>query len=135
MYYRFVRLTHEQWENSVRDVLKLPDRTGLSSGFVPDPPEGKFENNERALYVSANLRTDYQRTAEELAERVASDSGCARAARQRRRRRRGSFAASAGSAFRRALTAAEETTFERALLVRKRPSTRAGTTSPTGRGS
>jgi len=62
VYYRFVRLTHEQWENSVRDVLKLPERTGLSSGFVPDPPEGKFENNERALYVGANLRTDYQRT-------------------------------------------------------------------------
>ena len=33
-YYRFVRLTHEQWENSVREVLKLPQRSGLSSGFV-----------------------------------------------------------------------------------------------------
>ena len=71
VYYRFVRLTHEQWENSVKDVLKLPERSGLSSGFVPDPPEGKFENNERALYVGGNLRSDYQRAAETLAETVA----------------------------------------------------------------
>src|SRR5690606_41014819 len=51
-YYRVVRLTHQQWENSVRDVLLLPEHTGLSSGFSPDPPDGKFQNNERALYIS-----------------------------------------------------------------------------------
>jgi hypothetical protein len=110
VYYRFVRLTHEQWENSVRDVLLLPERSGLSSGFVPDPPEGKFENNERALYVSANLRTDYQRAAETLAERVSRDASALA--------RLGSAADVPGfinglgrRAFRRALTPAEETAF------------------------
>src|SRR5690606_27931023 len=44
-----------------------------SSGFVPDPPAGKFQNNEKGLYVSGTLRADYQRAAEEVAERVARD--------------------------------------------------------------
>src|SRR5262245_41327634 len=30
---RFVRLNHQQWENSVRDVLKLPAVLGLSATF------------------------------------------------------------------------------------------------------
>src|SRR5688572_12099838 len=108
LYYRFIRLTHEQWENSVRDVLKLPARSELSSGFVPDPPDGKFENNERALYVSANLRTDYQRAAETLAAEVSRDASALAAL--------GSagdvtgFVESLGRrAYRRALTEAEQT--------------------------
>ncbi len=72
-YYRVVRLTHAQWENSVRDVLLLSAQTGLSSSFIPDPPDGKFSNNERALYVTDTLRVDYQRTAETVAETVATD--------------------------------------------------------------
>jgi hypothetical protein len=111
VYYRFVRLTHEQWENSVRDVLKLPERTGLSTGFVPDPPDGKFENNERALYMSASLRTDYQRAAETVAERVARDP--AALARLGSAADIPGFIKSLGRrAFRRALTAAEEASFK-----------------------
>lgn len=72
-YYRVVRLTHEQWENAVKDVLGLSSTTGESSGFIPDPPNGKFSNNERALYVTDNLRLDYQRAAEATAEMVAND--------------------------------------------------------------
>lgn len=72
-YYRFVRLTHEQWENSVRDALGLEASSGLSSGFVPDPPAGSFRNNEKSLYVSDVLRTDYQRAAETIADSVARD--------------------------------------------------------------
>lgn len=34
-YHRFVRLTHEQWDNAVRDVFGLPATDGWSSGFVP----------------------------------------------------------------------------------------------------
>lgn len=74
-YHRFVRLTHEQWDNAVRDVFGLPATDGWSSGFVPDPPAGKFHNNEKALYVSNTLRTDYQRVAETVAQSVASDPG------------------------------------------------------------
>lgn len=74
-YYRVVRLTHAQWERSVRDIFDLSTETGLSSGFVPDPPDGTFSNNERALYVTDSLSLDYERTAEQVAEQVTSDAG------------------------------------------------------------
>ena len=74
VYYRVVRLTHPQWEASVRDLLKLDALPGLSTGFVGDPPEGTFSNNERALYVTSTLRTDYQRAAETLATQIAGDA-------------------------------------------------------------
>jgi hypothetical protein len=74
VYYRVVRLTHQQWENAARDLLKLPAAPGLSTGFSPDPPDVKFRNNERALDVTSVLRTDYQRAAEKLAEQVTSDA-------------------------------------------------------------
>ncbi len=74
VYYRFVRLTHSQWEASVRDLLKLDALPGLSTGFVGDPPEGTFSNNERALYVTSTLRDDYQRAAETLATQIAGDA-------------------------------------------------------------
>ncbi len=73
-YYRVVRLTHPQWENSVRDVLRLDATTGLSTSFITDPPDGKFSNNERALYVTDTLRVDYQRSAENVAELVATNA-------------------------------------------------------------
>ena len=71
---RLVRLTHEQWEHSVRDVLRLAADPGLTSGFTGDPPNGTFSNNERALVVTPNLRLDYQRAAEALSQRVARDA-------------------------------------------------------------
>lgn len=74
VYHRFVRLTHSQWEASVRDLLKLDALPGLSTGFVGDPPEGMFSNNERALYVTSTLRDDYQRAAETLAAQVAGQA-------------------------------------------------------------
>ena len=73
IYSRFVRLTHRQWENSVRDLFSFADVPGISSTFTSDPPEGSFSNNERALFVSPNLRGDYQRAAEAIAVQVARD--------------------------------------------------------------
>lgn len=73
-YYNVVRLTHEQWERSVQDIFELDAPPGLSSGFHPDPPEGKFSNNEKALYVNDTLRADYQRSAEAIADLVVRDS-------------------------------------------------------------
>jgi len=70
----YVRLTHQQWENSVRDLLKLAAVPGLSSTFTSDPPDGTFSNNELRLYVVSTLRTDYERAAEDLAKRVAADA-------------------------------------------------------------
>lgn len=74
VYYRVVRLTHKQWENAAQKLLQLSQPPGLSSGFSPDPPDGKFGNNERALYVTSSLWTDFQRAAETLAAQVTGDA-------------------------------------------------------------
>ena len=71
---RFPRLSHEQWENTVRDLLKLPQTPGLSASFTTDPLGGKtFDNNEGKLQVTPGLWSDYQRAAEELSALVTSD--------------------------------------------------------------
>lgn len=71
----FPRLSHAQWENTVRDLLRLDDRPGLSASFTTDPLGGVFDNNEAALLVTPGLWSDYQRAAEELAAMVAGDPG------------------------------------------------------------
>jgi hypothetical protein len=73
VFYRVVRLTRDQWEASVRDLLKLPALPGLAASFAPDPPNGVFSNNERALFVTTDLRSDFQRGAETVASQVAAD--------------------------------------------------------------
>jgi hypothetical protein len=69
---RFARLGHRQWENTVRDLLRLPAAPGLSAKFSTDAT-GTFGNNGEALSVSDTLRIDYQTAAETLAQRVAQD--------------------------------------------------------------
>lgn len=69
----FARLTHRQWENTVRDLLYLPGPANLSQSFLTDPVLGRFDNDEAVLQVSPELRADYQRAAESLAARVAGD--------------------------------------------------------------
>jgi hypothetical protein len=70
---RFVRLNHQQWENSVRDVLKLPASLGLSSSFVAEPLRSTFDTNGSLLSVSPDLWQDYQKAAETAANKVARD--------------------------------------------------------------
>lgn len=70
---RFPRLSHAQWERTVQDLLRLPDASELSSTFPPDAPRGLFTNDGAELFVSGDLRTEYQRAAERLAESVATD--------------------------------------------------------------
>ncbi|XXY50755.1 DUF1592 domain-containing protein [Sorangium sp. So ce269] len=70
----FPRLSHAQWENTVRDLLRLDDRPGLSASFTTDPLGGVFDNNEAALLVTPGLWGDYQRAAEELAAMVTADA-------------------------------------------------------------
>ena len=74
IYSRFVRLTNEQWENSVKDLLQLSALSGLSSTFEGAPPGGNFSNNERSLFVTSGLWTDYESAAETLSQKVARDS-------------------------------------------------------------
>ncbi|MGB5376139.1 MAG: DUF1592 domain-containing protein [Polyangiales bacterium] len=69
----FPRLTHGQWENSVRDLLRLAESPDLSGSFEPDTRISFFDNNIRALRVSSDLWGDYQDAAETLAEAATSD--------------------------------------------------------------
>jgi len=70
---RFPRLSHTQWENTVRDLLRLEDVPGLSGSFIGDPLGGVFDNNEAALQVTPGLWADYQSAAEELSALVTAD--------------------------------------------------------------
>src|SRR5258708_6693580 len=56
---RFVRLNHEQWENTVRDILKLAAPLGLSSAFVPQPLRSTFDTNGPLLAAGPDLASDY----------------------------------------------------------------------------
>jgi hypothetical protein len=73
---RVVRLTHEQWENTIRDLFQLPTRTGLSSMFTPDAKTGGFifDNDATSLAVDQSLWTAYQLAAGDLVELVMTSS-------------------------------------------------------------
>lgn len=73
IYAHAVRLTHDQWERSVRDLLKLDAPTGQREGLTEDVVGvHDFANNELNLEVGAKLWADYELAAEELAAQVAS---------------------------------------------------------------
>lgn len=73
---RFARLTHTQWENSVRDLLRLKDAPGLSQTFPSDARTAgyAFDNDQVALEVDQVLSGAYASAAESLAARVTSDA-------------------------------------------------------------
>jgi hypothetical protein len=71
---RFPRLSHWQWENTVQDLLRLPEPPGLAARFDPDPPLGRFDNNLARLRMTPGLWQDHQRAAEIMAARVTADS-------------------------------------------------------------
>ncbi len=73
---RFARLTHTQWENSVRDLLRLDSVSGLSNTFPADARTAGFlfDNHELSLEVDQVLSSAYASAAEVLAERVTSDA-------------------------------------------------------------
>lgn len=70
---RFARLTHLQWELTVRDLFRLDTPTGLSSTFIGDPAGTGFSTDTEHLDVPPELWGDYQRAAEDLARMVARD--------------------------------------------------------------
>jgi hypothetical protein len=69
---RYPRLSHAQWENTVRDLLSLDALPNLAQGFALDP-DSRFDTFN-ARTVSANLWLDYQRAAELIAKDVAHDN-------------------------------------------------------------
>ncbi|MFW5921130.1 MAG: DUF1592 domain-containing protein, partial [Polyangiales bacterium] len=72
---RFPRLTHEQWERTVRTLFRLDATTGMSEGFRSDPGQAGylFDNNGQSLSVDEALWAGYQRAAVDLAEDITSD--------------------------------------------------------------
>ncbi|MDQ3032991.1 MAG: DUF1592 domain-containing protein [Myxococcota bacterium] len=70
---RFPRLSHAQYENTVRDLLRLDAPSGVTSTYLGDATSTTFDNNGNELYVGEALWGDYQRGAETLAEQVTTD--------------------------------------------------------------
>jgi Protein of unknown function (DUF1592)/Protein of unknown function (DUF1588)/Protein of unknown function (DUF1595)/Protein of unknown function (DUF1587)/Protein of unknown function (DUF1585) len=71
---RVVRMNHQQWENTVRDLFEMPMPLGLSSSFVAEPLLSAFDTNGSLLSVGADLWLDYQTAAETVATNVAHDA-------------------------------------------------------------
>jgi hypothetical protein len=69
---RYPRLTHVQWENTTRDLLRLDQPSGLSANFAPDPVT-RFDTSSRDRKVTTALFADYQEVAEQLAATVTHD--------------------------------------------------------------
>jgi len=69
---RFVRLTHRQYDNTVKGLLAL-DETPADE-FLSDAAVGGFNNNADQLRVTNNLARDYRRGAEQLADALVVDS-------------------------------------------------------------
>ena len=74
-FYRVMRLTNDQWTNSVQTVLALPSPPTLASTFA-DTVSGTtdFKNNELLLDIDNRGWSDFQTAAEALATQVTSDS-------------------------------------------------------------
>jgi mono/diheme cytochrome c family protein len=71
---RLPRLSHAQWERSVRDLLGLPADTDYAAALRSDPNPGgaKFEEHG-TLRVDQSLWQGYQRAAEQVAADVTAD--------------------------------------------------------------
>jgi hypothetical protein len=111
IYTRFMRLTHEQWENSVADILRLSERPGLSSTFEPSVLGATdFSNNEIVLTVSSSLWSSYQIASETVATR-ATGTEAALASLYSGTDKDGFIATFGRRAFRRPLTQAELTRY------------------------
>jgi hypothetical protein len=65
------RLSHRQWENATRDLLRLTEPSGAI--LLGDDESGLFDNAGGDLSVGSSLWQDYQRESERLAERVTTD--------------------------------------------------------------
>ena len=71
LYSRLLRLTNDQWENSVHDILKLTAPTGLSGDFVHAvATTTDFDNNEKVVFVDNQAWVDFQSAAEAIADQV-----------------------------------------------------------------
>ncbi|HWA71390.1 MAG TPA: DUF1592 domain-containing protein [Polyangiaceae bacterium] len=112
IYTRVQRLTNAQWENAVTDILRFTQRHELSARFVP-PPSGltTFDNNEKVLFVDLPNFVDFESGAEAAAA-IATSSAEALAALDTGDDAAGFVRVLGRRAFRRPLTADEETKYQ-----------------------
>ncbi len=69
---KLVRLTHTQYDNTVRDLLGIDTKPSLA--FQKDPTFHGFDNSAVGLDVEDRLGRDYRRAAEDLSVQVAATS-------------------------------------------------------------
>ncbi len=71
---RLARLTHAQWQNTVRDLFHLTDLSGIAT-FTSDPKTAGyiFENNAEALSVDDALWQEYRVAANAVIDLVMQD--------------------------------------------------------------
>ena len=68
IYTRVQRLTNNQWENAVTDILRLQKPAGLSAQFAsPLLGSTTFDNNEQVLFVDPRRFDDFESGAEAAA--------------------------------------------------------------------
>lgn len=112
IYTRVMRLTNSQWENSVRDILRLEAAPGLAQAFEqPVAGATDFTNNELVLTVSNGLWASYQTASETVATRATATSQ-ALAAMYDGTDSAGFIRTVGRRAFRRPLTTAEEQAYQ-----------------------
>ncbi|RYZ50209.1 MAG: DUF1592 domain-containing protein, partial [Proteobacteria bacterium] len=70
----FPRLSHLQWENSVRDLLRLSAISGESKNFPVDPSGSAYGNNGALYSVTNDHWTAYRNAAESLGAKIGGDA-------------------------------------------------------------
>jgi hypothetical protein len=112
IYTRVQRLTNSQWEHAVTDILRFSAAANLSQAFL-EPVAGltEFDNNERVLYVDGLTAVDFE-TGAEAAAALATGSPAALEALYPGTDAEGFVQSLGRRAFRRPLTAEEQTKYE-----------------------
>ena len=120
IYTRVQRLTNNQWENAVTDILRLQTPAGLSATFE-SPLLGvtTFDNNEQVLFVDPRRFSDFESGAEAAAA-LATGSPQALAALYEGDDAAGFVRVFGRRAFRRPLTGDEETKYQEIFALGER---------------
>jgi hypothetical protein len=71
---RFPKLSNQQWENTVQQLLGLEQRTGFADDFTQEPLDKSYTSEAAAeLTIGGDAWARYQTAAERVAELVVSD--------------------------------------------------------------
>jgi hypothetical protein len=115
IYTRVQRLTNQQWERAVTDVLRFAAPANLTQGFATPPGTAAaatdFSNNEKRLYLDAQAEMDFE-AASEAAATLATGTPDALVRVYAGTDAEGFVRTLGRRAFRRPLTADEETRYQ-----------------------